>query len=65
MNGLKEHFEIQYALNNPGRIQEHYALGKDDSGNYVKALKRNGSIYGTSVENGIVTDYAVPGGGHP
>ena len=65
LSDLKEHFEIQYALNNPGRIREHFMIGRDEDGNYQKPIKRGDSVYGTTVENGIVTDYAVPGGGHP
>ena len=64
LNNIKEHFEIQYALNNPGRIREHYMIGRDEQGQYVKPLQRNGSVYGTTLEDGIVTDYAIPGGGH-
>ena len=64
LDNVKDHFAIQYNLNNPGRVKEHYRLGKDGD-NYIKAIERNGSIYGTTIENGIVTDYAVPEGGHP
>ena len=64
LDNVKDHFELQYNLNNPTRVRDHYRLGKDESDNFIKALTRNNSIYGTTIENGIVTDYAVPGGGH-
>ena len=72
LDNVKDHFEIQYALNNPSRVQEYFKLGMDDNGDFVRAIERKvntksraKSIFGTTIENGIVTDYMVPGGSHP